>query len=283
MSRILIADSGSTKTDWAFIDVQKDKTYLFQTPGINPVTQNEDHISIIIGEAFSNIEIGATFDHIYFYGAGCATTKICRELAENLSNIFGCNKCHVFSDLLGAARSLFGTKPGLACILGTGSNSCLYDGHKIIENIPSLGYILGDEGSGNALGKRLLADALKNLMPLEIRKKFIEEFNLSLDSVIHDVYKTSSANRYFASFVPFISKNINHPYFKNLVKEEFDKFFERNIKGYSLSSDIPICFVGSIAFHFSGILRKSAASKNLKIKKIIKSPIEGLIEYHKEI
>ena len=280
MNKILIADSGSTKTDWALLDKLTGNVLKISGTGINPVIADEESIRNNmekIAEEYPEIK---NPDLIYFYGAGCATPNICERVALILSSAFGCGKVMVLSDLVGAARSLLGKDAGIACILGTGSNSCLYNGKEIVSNVPSLGYVLGDEGSGACLGKRLLSDAFKGLLPSKIKSRLEKEFDLTLAELLNRVYRNPKPNQFLASFVRFISDNIEEPEIYALVKDEFERFFKRNLNLYEGISELPICFTGSIAYHFATILIDTAKSQGLNIVKIIKSPIEGLIEYH---
>lgn len=280
MKRILIADAGSTKTDWALLNISSGHVSQFTGSGINPVTLSEESIELILSEAIASHPEIKEADKLYYYGAGCATPAICERLEFLLQKTLGCRETEVYSDLTGAARSLLHDQKGIACILGTGSNSCLYDGEKIVRNIPPLGYILGDEGSGTALGKRLISDLLKGLLPSEITSIIIKEAGLTLSGVIERVYREPEANRFLASVVKYIGDYKEDPDIRRIVAEEFKKFFDRNVTPYKVSSDIPICFTGSIAWHFSEILKETALSTGHHIKKIIKNPIEGLVEYH---
>lgn len=280
MVRILIADAGSSKTDWALLQGSGSLLCQFKTEGINPLTASDDKIKITLGISYSYIEADISPDIVYFYGAGCATETICRKMEKFLKEIFGCKEAHVYSDLIGAARSLLGEKTGVACILGTGSNSCLCQDGMIVKNIPSLGYVLGDEGSGNALGKKLLTAALRKWLPDTLDKKFRSEYDVSLRNVLKNVYGLDKANSYLASFVPFLASNKDHPFVHNLITDEIKRFFQNIIRGYEDFESLPLYFTGSVAYHFADILYEVAQSMSLQIVKIIKSPIEGLIEYH---
>lgn len=280
MSYLLIADAGSTKTDWVMLDTLKGLWQKFHTVGINPVTSDTDSILNTLGEAASNPELSGVPDRIYFYGAGCSTPEVCRKMAELLHDSFRSKEILVNSDLLAAARSLLGREKGIACIIGTGSNSGLYDGKEIKAHIPSLGYILGDEGSGSALGKRLLADALKGILSPKIRSSLEKEYGMTLGSVLEHTYRLPSPNRYLASFVPFIKKHIDSEEVKRIVTQEFNRFFERNLKPYDVSSEMPICFTGGVAYAFADVLLETAKNWELKIRKISSEPMADLIQYH---
>jgi N-acetylglucosamine kinase-like BadF-type ATPase len=276
---VLIADSGSTKTHWCVVD----KTGVFKhifTKGINPFFQSENEIKTEIELALmpelSDIQIKS----IYFYGAGCSfpekKTIVSNAIGRNFKNI----PIEVQSDLLGAARSLFNTNEGIACILGTGSNSCLYNGKEIVENVSPLGFILGDEGSGAVLGKTFIADCLKNQIPVKLKEKFFAEYNLTPSDILENVYKKPFPNRYLAKFTPFLLQNIQEPSIFNIVYNCFDAFFVRNINQYP-HENLKVGFVGSIAFHFRETLEIVASEHNLAIEKIEQSPMNGLVEYHK--
>ncbi|RKE00030.1 ATPase [Marinifilum flexuosum] len=272
---ILIAESGSTKTDWVFLKegkIQKQQ----QTLGINPFHMD---ISSII-DNIKSLENFHLVEQIFFYGAGCATDETKQKVKDALLEVFPSASCEIHSDVLAAARSVCGREKGIACIIGTGSNSCLYDGKDITHNVRPLGYILGDEGSGAVLGKRLIADILKGVAPEDIATAFYKKHDLEYAYIINKIYREEAPSRFLAQFTVFLSENIEHPYVSNLLQEEFTKFFERNIKQYNDHSSLPIHFIGSIAYYFKKELNKVAEKLNLQTGKIIKSPLEGLIEFH---
>lgn len=272
---IIVADSGSTKTDWILID---NKKFIDQkkTDGINPFYQNTE--SII--KTISSLSIWEGISKIYFYGAGCANPEKNKVVEDALQVLFPNAICEINSDLLAAARSLCGKKQGIACILGTGSNSCLYNGNEIEQNVSPLGFILGDEGSGAVLGKKLVADILKNQAPTEIQEAFFNKYRVSAAEIIHKVYRKEFPNRYLASFTRFLSENCNNTYVAKLVKESFVEFFRRNIKQYPDSSLLPIHFTGSIAFYFKTELELAAKEESLKVGTITQSPLEDLLHFH---
>jgi len=274
---ILIAESGSTKTDWVFLD-ETGKTDKHQSPGINPFYQDCDSI-------YQNIHFLKdihSVDEIYFYGAGCANEEKNRVVEQALLKVFPHAKCEINSDLLAAARSLCKKEKGIACILGTGSNSCLYNGESIEHNVSPLGFILGDEGSGAVLGKKLMADLLKKQAPEEICKLFFDEYQLEAADIIHRVYREEFPNRFLAQFTKFLSKHIDQKYIYQLVTDSFIEFFQRNIKQYSNCKETPIHFTGSIAFYFQKQLEEAAIKTNLQLGKILQSPLEGLIQFHSQ-
>ena len=280
MRRILIADAGSTKSDWALADYGGKELCRFTTEGINALTAEKDDLESLATVVKSQLAVSGVPDEIYYYGSGCATESICEKVGKSFGSIFPACKIHVYTDLLGAARSLLGHSRGIACILGTGSNSCRYDGEKIVDNIPSLGFILGDEGSGASLGKRLLSDAFKGKLPQPIKESLLKKYNLSLGEILDNIYRNPRPGKFLASFVPFISSHLWNPYIYAMVRREFDTFLDRNVSSYKDSRQVPICFTGSIAFHFSDILKEAASDEGYKVGKIISKPIDGLIEYH---
>lgn len=283
----LIADSGSTKTDWCLCD--KDSTLCtIQTQGINPYHQSEEAIEEVLREELlphllrnKRYEINATNTKVIFYGAGCANETASNRVGEAIRKILGTNDITIHSDLQGAARALCGHEEGIACVLGTGSNSCLYNGKEIISNIPPLGYILGDEGSSAVLGRRLVGDCLKNQLPDAIRDEFLAEYELTQEIILEKVYRQPLANRFLASLTPFLSKHREVAEIHKLLVESFVDFFVRNVKLYRRPW-LPIHFVGSIATVFSAELKEAAESLGMELGTIMRSPMEGLIKYHAE-
>ena len=276
----LIADAGSTKTDW-IVTNNSLITKQIKTKGINPFYQTEsDIIQLISTEIKSQID-EIEINEIYFYGAGCTTEKqpiVANALKASFTNA----KIEVDSDLLAAARALCGHSEGIACILGTGSNSCLYDGKNIIQNTSPLGFILGDEGSGAYLGKTLVSDFLKRQMPDNIADLFANKYRLTTKEAVENVYRQPLPNRYLAQFTPFLSENIAEPYCYNLVFDSFIAFFARNIVHYPDFRTLPIAFTGSVAYHFADVLEVAAYDFGLNFSHIAQAPIDGLAEFHKE-
>lgn len=281
MKNLLIADAGSTKVEWVLIGSDGNVLANATSDGLNALLA----LPAEVEENFSGIHkqfSGLAYpDEIHYYGAGCATPAICDKMSDAIKHIWGVEKVSVSSDLLGAARALFGRNKGIACILGTGSNSCLYNGKEIEQNVPSLGYILGDEGSGAALGKRLVREAFKGILPEEVRNTFLNQSQLTLEDILEKVYRGKAPNKFLASLVPFIKENIWNTYLYSLVLEELTLFFKRNVALYSGAHPYPVGFIGSIAANFENILREAASSQGYSVGKIMTSPIEGLIEYHK--
>lgn len=280
----LIADSGSTKTDWCLCN--KGSVVLnIQTQGINPYHQTEEAIEEVLREELlpqltreSRLTAHSSTS-IVFYGSGCANATACNRIKEALFKVLATEDVTVHSDLLGAARALCGHEEGIACVLGTGSNSCLYNGKEIIANTPPLGYILGDEGSSAVLGRRLVGDCLKNQLPEALRDEFLAEYQLTQEIILEKVYRQPLANRFLASLTPFLSKHKEVPEVHKLLVESFVDFFVRNVKQYRRPW-LPIHFVGSIANAFSAELKVAAESLGMELGTIIQSPIEGLVKYH---
>lgn len=276
---ILIADCGSTKTDWVLHDGSGIVTRV-KTQGLNPTQQSSDDIFRILStELAGKIDKDAP-KTIYFYGAGCAYENANKRMEAALKRIFSTKDIHINSDLLAAARALCGHEEGIACILGTGSNSCLFDGEKIVDNTPSLGYILGDEGSGAHLGRQLVSDCIKKQLPKELREKFLGQYNLDIAGILERVYHTPLPNRWLASFTPFLCENRKYAEIQALLKHCFKQFFLRNTMVYRRSW-LPIHIIGGVGINFANEIKEAAESLGLSIGNIVESPMEGLIEYHK--
>ena len=276
----LIADSGSTKTDWCLCN-QGTVLQSIQTQGINPYHQSEEAIEIVLRDELLpqlNFQKGTQLS-ITFYGSGCANETACNRIKEALHKVVGTTDITVHSDLLGAARALCGHEEGIACVLGTGSNSCLYNGKEIIANTPPLGYILGDEGSSAVLGRHLVGNCLKNQLPEALRDEFLAEYELTQEIILEKVYRQPLANRFLASLTPFLSKHREVSEIHQLLVDSFTDFFVRNVKQYRRPW-LPIHFVGSIANVFSSELKEAAESLGMELGTIMRSPMEGLIKYH---
>lgn len=280
MKNKLIADAGSSKIDWVLLSDTGEVVDRTTSIGINALMNDAPHLEAAFGKVADKLGITESLNEIHYYGAGCATPQICAKVSDALGAVWPAGRIHVCSDLLGAARAHFSDQRGIICILGTGSNSGLYDGRDISHNIPPLGFILGDEGSGAALGKRLVGDAFKGHLPKSIRDQFMNTYELSLADILDYTYKRPAANRFLASLVPFLSERLWNPYIYSLVREEFTLFFKRNVAMYSGARSMPLAFTGSIAYHFADILREAADRQGFKISAITASPMEGLIKFH---
>jgi len=278
---ILIADSGSTKTDWCLVENRKIIQRVF-TKGINPFYQTDSEIRFEIEQNLAPQLQGFDIDRIYFYGAGCSFPEKKAMVSNALDHVFVHTLIEVQSDLLGAARGLLLNKKGIACILGTGSNSCHYDGNEIVSNVSPLGYMLGDEGSGAVLSKIFVADCLKNQVSESLKNAFFDKYKLTPALILENIYKKPFPNRYLAQFTPFLSENINQKEIYNVVYKGFVAFFERNVHQYPYQ-ELETSFVGSVAYHLKEALELAAQNCRVKIGKIEKSPMEGLVEYHNMI
>lgn len=279
MESILIADSGSTKTDWCLLH-HDGAAIRVQTKGLNPFQMTGEEIGEEIKSALLPALRTNEVSTVYFYGAGCTPEKqpvIAQALRGCLTITDG---CEVASDMLGAARAICGHKPGIACILGTGSNSCAFDGRKIIKNVSPLGYILGDEGSGAVLGRMLLGDIMKNQMPQHIVTRFHEKYHFTDADIIERVYRQKLPNRFLAGFAPFLYENINEPCIEALVKDGFRNFLRRNVRQYSGWESLPIGFIGSVATVFRTQLNEVIAEERMHLGQIIQAPMEGLVKFH---
>ena len=276
---ILIADSGSTKAEFRLFGAKAEEK-IFILPGINPFYQSEIEIKELINNGLYSILTGCNIQKIYFYGAGCAFPEKKKILENALLYSFPQAEISIDSDLLAASRALFGTTKGIACILGTGSNSCFYNGKEIEKNVSPLGFILGDEGSGAVLGRKFISDCLKNQLPVFLQEKFFSQYDISPSEIMDKVYRKPFPNRYLASLSPFLLENIGEESIYQLVEGSFKEFFERNIKQYSITNE-KLGFIGSIAYYFQDILRKVAEGMGYQIDKIHKSPMEGLLRFHR--
>lgn len=276
----LIADSGSTKVDWRAI---KDDGSIVEisTEGINPVFITPEEIVKILSHKLLPV-IGPGVKNVYFYGAGVVSPQLIATLSESFKKVFPESETFAASDVLAAARALCGHNPGIACIMGTGSNSCFYDGENIAKNVRAGGFILGDEASGGVLGKKLISDFIKGLLPAHIQAEFDKRYDLDYMKVVEKVYKQPMPSRFLASFAPFINEFIADPYMENLVNTSFDEFFKRNISQYDYKNHT-VNFVGSIAYYFKDKLVAAAEKNGMKVGRVLKTPIEGLVEYHKGI
>ncbi len=284
----LIADAGSTKTEWALLPPGEEPSVRFVTDGLNAMIADRKSVSEKFsaaaektGTALEKYGTGAEIGTIYYYGAGCATPEICSRIGDALLSAFGATSAQAESDLLGAARSLLGDEAGVACILGTGSNSCLYNGRQIVANVPSLGFILGDEGSGSALGRRLVNATFKGQLPAYLEKELTERHGLSLPEILDNVYRAPSPNRFLASLVPIIREHTGDPSIHSMVLAEFGAFFSSNISRYKGVRALPISFTGGVAANFSDILEEAAKTQGYILGHIAATPMEGLISFHR--
>ena len=276
---ILIADSGSTKTDWSVVEKGKFVKSVF-SKGINPFFQTEQEIADELTASLLPELNGYSIQSVVFYGAGCTPEK--QPVIKNvISRLLSVEDVEVNTDLLAAIHGVCGKEAGIVCILGTGSNSCFYDGKKIVSNVSPLGFILGDEGSGAVLGKLLVGDILKNQLSDQLKEKFFKQFNLTMPEIIDRVYRKPFPNRFLAGFSPFLAENINEPQVRAIVEGSFRSFFKRNVMQYDYQN-YPVHSVGSVAFYYEEIIRSVAAECGIQVGRIMRQPMEGLISYHSE-
>lgn len=274
---ILIADSGSTKTDWCVVE-NGESILRFKTRGTNPFFQTEEEIGKEIEVGLLPSLKGFEPSAIYFYGAGCAFPEK-NDMIRRAVNRYLPVPVEVGSDLLAAARALCGDQSGIACIMGTGSNSCYYDGREIVKNVSPLGFILGDEGSGAVLGKLLIGDVLKDQLPPALKDQFLTQYELTPALIMDKVYRQPFPNRFLAGFSPFIREHLDEPAIWELVTRSFLAFFTRNVKQYDYFEQ-PVHLVGSVAWYYQDILKEIAFDLGIRLGTIARSPMEGLVAYH---
>ena len=274
----LIADSGSTKTAWKLIGNSGEIRNIL-TPGINPFFRTTEEIYQELNPLLLP-ETGANIQEIYFYGAGIANAEKGEVVGNALQRIYPEAVVETYSDVLGAARALFADHPGIAGILGTGSNVCLYDGEKITAGISPLGFILGDEGSGAVMGRKLLGDYFKEVMPAYLRAAFSEKFKITREEALNRVYRAEKPNQFLARFVPFLSDHAHSAYCQEFVQQNFMEYFERNVVKLPEFRHYSIGFVGSVAYYFSQILINTASYYGYEQIRILKDPIDGLEKYY---
>jgi len=278
---ILIADGGSTKTDWRLIKEGREYKQV-QTPGFNPYLVGSDEIEDILWKELQPYIDTNAVNVVYYYGAGCSTPVKNMIVETAFEKIFPNARLHISHDLLAASHALCGDREGIVAILGTGSNSCYYDGKDIKDGIFSLGYFFGDEGSGAYLGKQLLTAYLHKELPGEVEERFKEEYSMSLESILDAVYTKPAPSRFLASFSRFINNNRDHPYIYNLITEAFRLFYKYQVCCYSRHKEVPVHFVGSVTYHSRDYLTEVGKEFGKKHGKFIKAPIDGLVEYHRE-
>lgn len=277
---ILLADGGSTKVDWSLIDKGQLVKRVF-TKGANPFFRTSEEIAHELRETLVPELDGMDIYSVFFYGAGCATSEKIDVVKVAIESSLGKTPINVGSDLLGAAKGLCGTRPGIACILGTGSNSCFYDGTQIVENVSPLGYILGDEGSGAVLGRLFLGACLKNQFSEGVKETFLMETRITIPEILEKVYRERLPNRFLAKLTPFIKQHLDDKSIYDLVFTNFEDFFKRNVMQYDYKNH-KIYFTGSIAYHFQDVLLKVAESLGIQVEKICQSPMSGLVEYYSQ-
>ncbi len=274
----LIADSGSTKCEWCVLDGAKKKIVL--TQGISPYFLSGEQITALVRNELLPAIKRYTIDELFYYGTGCANLANRQLVKKALKKVFPQTDIMVDHDLMAASRALCGEGKGIACILGTGSNSCYYNGKKIVKNSPGLGYVLGDEGSGAYLGKKVLQYYLYNTFDEDLLFHFNEKFATNGVDILEHVYKQPLPNRYLASFAVFLAENRGHYMIENIIEDGLNDFFFQHICKYTESWSLPVHFVGSIAFGFKDVLADLCNSYELELGNVLQNPMKGLIKYH---
>jgi glucosamine kinase len=275
---ILIADGGSTKCEWCLLQDGRRKTVY--TQGISPYFLGGPEIGQIITRELIPALKKARVDIVYYYGTGCASPENRRIMQRAIRGVFPGAEVHVTHDLMGAALALCGKSKGIACILGTGSNSCYFDGRKIAKNSPGLGYVLGDEGSGAYLGKKVVQYYLYNTFDEELSYKFDAKYGDGAKNILENVYKKPLPNRYLASFAEFLAENRGHYMIENIVEDGLNDFFFSHLCKYRESWKLPIHFVGGVAYGFRDVVKELCGAYEFELGKILKKPMDGLITYH---
>ena len=277
---ILLADSGATKCEWCLAETKKRTKTVF-TQGISPYFLSTPQIETIIRtELLPNFKKVPPIEAVYYYGTGCSNPENVKIVKKAIANSFPGSEVHVNTDLMGAARSLCKDEKGIACILGTGSNSCYYNGKKILKNSPGLGYVLGDEGSGAYLGRKVLQYYLYNTFDEELRYKFDAKYTTTNMEILENVYKKPLPNRYLASYTLFLAENRGHYMIENIIEDGLNDFFFNHLCKYTESWTMPIHFVGGVSFAFSDVIKDLCHSYEFDLGTILKNPMEGLIQYH---
>jgi N-acetylglucosamine kinase-like BadF-type ATPase len=276
---MLIAESGSTKTDWVLVDNNRE-IHFFKTIGFNPFFHSDEFIKDEISKNKDFIDSAKNVTNIFFYGAGCSSEKMNNIVKEGLSLVFNEANIIVDHDLLACALATFRGEPAISCILGTGSNSCYFDGEKLREEVPAIAYVLGDEGSGAYYGKKLLKDYLYNQLPSLIKKDLEDEFSISKDSIFENVYTKPNANVYLASFMRFISNHYNTDYVTNMIYNGMSEFMKIHVCCYPEFRNVKTHFIGSISKIFENELLKAANENEVIVGDIIRKPVENLVKYH---
>lgn len=277
---ILIADSGSTKCDWLLVDNNGEQLEELKSMGLNPYFHSAEFVEQTLKSEESIMEYADQVERVFFYGAGASTPHLCEIIAEGLKPVFPNASILVDHDLLGAAYAAYDGEPCIAAILGTGSNSCFFDGKEIREEVPALAYILGDEGSGSYFGKQLLREYFYKQLPQDIRADFEETFQLSKDDIVRHVYSEPHANVWLAAFMQFVGKHREHPHVQNWVKEGIREFLRIHVTCYPEYKTVKTNFIGSIGYYFPGCLKEACELEGVNLGITVKKPIYRLAKYH---
>lgn len=277
---IAIVDGGSTKCDWVILDNKGNISIRTSTIGFNPnITQAE----LIFSELGKNQDLQAIkfkITHLFYYGSGCGIERNCNTVHTEFQKFFTNAKLVIKEDVTAAAYAAYNGKPAIICILGTGSNSCYFDGISIRRDLPSLGFLIGDEGSGSAFGKLLLKKFFMKKLPKDLEQEFVATYHLSIEEALKNMYHNPRANAYLGEFNQFIAERKNHPYFQNLIFEEMKHFFEYHVLPYPEASQVEINFIGFVSYIYEDSLRAVAADLNLHIGTVVRKPIESLVSFH---
>ena len=277
---ILIADSGSTKCDWLLIDEKGERLNEYRSIGLNPYFHSADFIAKTLSENTEMMLTAKDIEKVYFYGAGASTSRLCKIIEEGLASVFVNAEVIVDHDLVGAAYSVYDGRTNITCIIGTGSNSCRFDGKEVYEEVPALAYILGDEASGSYFGKMLIANYFYKRLPEELMKRFEETYHLTKDDMIDAVYKKDNANVYLASYMKFFTQNGGHPLLIEWVKEGIRKFIDIHVKCFDNWKELPVHFIGSVGYYFEDTLKAVCKEEGVHLGTIIKKPVYTLADYH---
>ena len=279
---IAIIDGGSTKCDWVILENSGKLNLKTTTLGFNPNIINPDFIMQEIDRNEELFFLKSHIEKLFFYGSGCGTPDNREKVKKEFVKTFPNAEVIIKEDMTAAAYAAYNGKPAIVCILGTGSNSCFFDGDKIRVDLPSLGFLIGDEGSGSALGKNLLRRFFMKKLPKDLEAEFISTYHLTIEEAIRNMYHNPRANAYLGEFNKFVADHRKHPYFQNMVFDEMKNYLDYQVLPYPEASEVEINFIGYIAFIYEDILRAAAAELNLTIGKVVQKPIESLVDYHKK-
>lgn len=283
MSLTAIIESGSTKSDWVILNAKGEEQFRVQTSGLNPLVLSLEAMQSSLRQETALTNIASQIKAIYFYGAGCST-KSSKDILNNVfKTIFSYAKVEVKTDMQAACYAAYKDKPCLVGILGTGSNSCFFNGKEVIKKTPSLGYVLGDEGAGNHIGRLILIAYHNFSMPQELRLKFQQKFNVSVEDLLKNIYKGTAPNAYLATFSTFAFENKEHVFIKDLILQSFDAFLVNQILPYTESQYSEINFIGSIAYHYQEFLKEAVEHRGLSFGQVIQRPVDNLVSFHKKI
>ncbi len=277
---VAIVDSGSTKSDWVILDDFKKVFLKTETIGFNPNFINRELIAPEIQKNSNLILVKNSITKVFFYGSGCGVEKNRETIEAELKKVFDKAEIIVKEDLMAAAYAAYQGKPAIVCILGTGSNSCYFDGENLKIELPSLGFLIGDEGSGSAIGKQLVRRYFMKKLPSDLHTEFEADYKLTIEDALKNMYHAPRPNAYLADFNKFVVERKDHPYFMNMVFEEMKNFFEYQVMPYQEVHDAEINFIGSIAYYYENILRSVAEELNLNVGHVVQKPIESLVDYH---